>query len=354
MKRESKPKKRLRLYAKRASLIVLALLLAFIIFSALAMWRFTRITARDKEVIGVSFSQVQAERFGQDWRKNYEAILDDLHPRHIRIATYWDRIEKQPGQYDFSETDWMIDQAHAHNTQVTLVVGQKVIRWPECFYPAWLNKNNSSQTGAAAVKFVEATAEHYKDNPGLTTWQLENEFLLKVFGECPRQNLTHHQLSSELDALRSVDHERPVLISASNNYGLPILGPMADIYGFSMYKRVWNPQLGYFKYIHPGAYNWWRGAMISLLWGQKIKIHELQAEAWGPVGNEKLSYEESLKTMSPAYLDEILAFARSTKIKEFDLWGSEWWYDQKMRAGHPEMWEAVKKVIQESNAKSGE
>ncbi len=325
-----------------------------IIFSTLAMWRFARLYAQDKEVIGVSFSQVQAERFGQDWRKNYEAILDDLQPKHIRIATYWDRIEKTPGQYDFSEIDWMLEKARVRDTQVTLVVGQKVIRWPECFYPTWLNKNNPGETGAAATNFVRATTEHFKDNPGLTNWQLENEFLLKVFGECPRQNLTRKQLSAELKALKAIDSKRPVLISASNNYGLPVLGPMADIYGFSVYKRVWNPQLGYFKYIHPGAYNWWRGAMISLFWHQKIKIHELQAEAWGPVGNEKLSYEESLKSMNPTYLDEIIAFARSTKIKEFDLWGSEWWYDQKMRHGHSEMWQAIKKVIQDNNTNNGE
>lgn len=347
MKHKNRSKK-LR-YLKIASLATLAILILLIIFSTIVMWRFARLTAQEKEVIGISFSQVQSERFGQDWRKNYEAILDDLKPRHIRIATYWDRIEKEPGKYDFSETDWMIEQARAHNTRVTLVVGQKVIRWPECFYPAWLDKNNPGEAAPATTKFIKATAEHYKDNLGLTNWQLENEFFLKVFGECPRQNLTHTQLQNEYDVLKSIDGNRPIVLSASNNYGLPLTGPFGGIYGFSMYKRVWNPQFGYFVYTYPAAWSWWRAGMINLFLNQNIRIHELQAEAWGPTGNEKLSYEESTKSMNPRYFDEIISWARATNIKHFDLWGSEWWYDQKTRHGHSEMWEAVKKIIHDSN-----
>jgi hypothetical protein len=226
-----------------------------------------------------------------------------------------------------------------------------VIRWPECFYPNWLDRNDPAAVSPAANRFVAAVAGHYKNEPALDTWQLENEFLLKVFGKCPKQNLTRDQLASELNTLRSVDSAHPILLSASNNYGLPVLGPFSGTYGFSMYKRVWNPYLGYFTYLYPAWWSWWRAAVINLFFDQEVRIHELQAEAWGPVGNEKLSYEESVKSMNPAYLDQIMAWARATKIKRIDLWGSEWWYDQKVRLNHPEMWQAAKKIIHDSRAK---
>lgn len=333
---------------KRVLIVTLGVLAAFAIFSALVMWRYARQTSKDNEIIGVSFSQVQAERHGVDWRQNYEAILNDLQPRQVRLAAYWNRIEKSPGQYDFSETDWMIERTRAKDTKVTLVIGQKVIRWPECFYPSWLDKNNPDTTGQAATKLVKATVEHYKNDPTIDTWQLENEFFLKVFGECPRQNLTRKQLQNELDALRSIDGERPVMLSASNNYGLPIRGPFGGVYGFSMYKRVWNPQLGYFVYTYPALWSWWRAAMINLFFGQEIRIHELQAEAWGPTGNEKLDYQEAQKSMNPQYLNDIINWARGTKIKRFDLWGAEWWYDQKVHHNNPQMWEAARAIIHES------
>jgi hypothetical protein len=72
----------------------------------------------EPEVIGVSFSQVQAERYGIDWREAYAAVLTDLGFRHVRIATYWDRIEKSPGEYDFSELDFMVDEAARYNTKL--------------------------------------------------------------------------------------------------------------------------------------------------------------------------------------------------------------------------------------------
>lgn len=345
-KNKKNAKKRLAL--KRIMLITFGLLAVFITISAYTMWRYTQKTRHDLEIIGVSFSQVQAERHKSDWRANYEAILTDLQPHQVRLAAYWDRIEKSPGQYDFSETDWMIEQARTHNTKVTLVIGQKVIRWPECFYPAWLDKNNPQVTGQAADKFIKTVAQHYKNEPALETWQLENEFFLKVFGECPHQNLTRAQLNNELATLKSVDNTRPIMLSASNNYGLPLRGPFSGVYGFSMYKRVWNPQLGYFVYTYPAIWSWWRASIISLLFNQEIRIHELQAEAWGPTGNEKLDYAEAVKSMNPRYLNDIINWARATKIKRFDLWGAEWWYDQKVRYNNPQMWNEVKKIIQQS------
>jgi hypothetical protein len=129
---------------KQKIVIIIVAVFGFVLLSnALLLLRFYNITSKQPEKIGVSFSQVQAERYGSDWRRNYTSILDELGFKHVRVVAYWDRIERNPGEYDFSELDWMIEQAKQHNVKLTVVVGQKVLRVPECYYPAWLDRNDT-------------------------------------------------------------------------------------------------------------------------------------------------------------------------------------------------------------------
>jgi hypothetical protein len=308
------------------------------------MLRFNRINKYKPEIIGVSFSQIQAERYGSDWRANYIAILDDLNFKQLRIPAYWNRIEASKGNYDFTELDWMVNEAGKRNANVTILVGQKNIRYPECFYPEWVDKTNTSKTSQDAVDMVKAVVQRYKNNKTVTAWQLENEFVLKSFGECPANMLNGKQLKKELEALREIDSSRPVLISQSDQYGFPVQGPLADTIGFSMYKWSWKKEIGYYKYPQDGTFFWWKAGILSALRDQNIKIHELQAEAWGPVGNENLDYSESMRSMNPRQFEENINYARQTKIREFDLWGAEWWWHLKQQ-GKNKMWYAVKKIV---------
>jgi len=304
------------------------------------MARFWFVQQSQKEVIGVSFSQVQAERFGSDWRANYTALLDDLGFRNLRVAMYWDRLEPQPGQYDFSETDYMVEQAKVRGAKLTMVVGQRTIRVPECYYPAWLDKYDSVAVGSAESAMLKAVVDRYKNEPTVEAWQVENEFLLKSFGECPKQNLTRESLERAVDTVKSSDSTRPIILTQSNQTGFPVFGPFADIFGFSMYRWVWSPY-GYYMYPQTGIYNWWKAAIINAYSGQQIKVHELQAEPWDNIGNENLDYTRSFQTMNPAQLFSNIEYARQTQIKRIDLWGSEWWYAM-LQKGHPEMWNTIR------------
>ncbi len=335
--------KKLKTY-KKVSIILLLFFVLIIFETFLLMLRFNRINKLRPEIIGVSFSQVQAERYGSDWRQNYLGVLDDLGFKKLRIAAYWDRVEKDKGNFDFSEIDWMLSEAEKRNAKVTLVVGQKNIRYPECFYPQWVNTKDTNATSDQAVNYVQKVIERYKNNPTIKNWQLENEFILKAFGECPKNMLTGKQLKKELEALKSIDNSRPVLISQSDQYGFPVQGPFGDIFGFSMYKWSWKKEIGYYKYPQNGIYFWWKAGIISAFKNQDIKIHELQAEAWGPKGNEYLEYNEAMRSMNPKQFDENIAYARQTRIREFDLWGAEWWWHLKQQ-GNYEMWNKAKDLI---------
>lgn len=322
--------------------VVIWAIIVLILFSFTLMFRFWWLQRSKPEVMGVSFSQVQAERFGSDWRDNYTALLDDLGFRHLRVAAYWDRIEPRPSEYDFAETDYMVTEAKKRGAKITMVIGQKTIRVPECYYPSWLDKNNPEAVQTEVNKMLKTVVERYKSEPTIEAWQVENEFLLRSFGDCPTQNLTNQALSNELNTVKSLDPTRPIIITQSDQIGWPIRGPFADIYGFSMYRWVWG-KLGYYRYPQSGLYNFFKAAVINFYTGQDIKVHELQAEAWDRVGNESLSYELSRTTMNPIQLYENIEYARQTQIKRIDLWGSEWWYALKEQ-GHPEMWQAVQRL----------
>ncbi len=323
----------------------------FTILSVALMISFAQRHQSDREVIGVSFSQVQAERFGLDWRAAYIATMDELGFRHLRLATYWDRIEKSPGQYDFSELDFMVHEAEKRDTKIKLVVGQKVIRWPECFYPGWLDRNNSSEVADRTNALIATTVERYKNSPAIETWQVENEFLLKTFGVCPKANLTNAALQREIQTVRQHDHSHPIELTQSNQNGFPAIGPNADFFGFSMYRVVHNDVFGYFIYPQTGIYNWWKAALIEAYRPTTVTIHELQGEAWGPTGNEKLSWEEAMKSMNPAQLRDNVAYARETRIKSMYLWGAEWWYYLKLMQNNPQMWDTARDIVQESTSR---
>jgi hypothetical protein len=314
------------------------------------MWRFAKNQAKKPEMIGATFSQVQAERFGVDWQQNYLALLDDLHFKNLRLIAYWNRVELKKDQYDFSELDWMMDEATKRNVKITLVIGQKVPRWPECYYPDWLDKNNANETSYRADRYISQVVKRYKNHPALQGWQLENEFLLRSYGRCPSNNLTRDQLKKELSTIKGADLSHPIMLSQSDEFGWPILGPFADKFGFSLYKRVWMESLkGYFKYPQPGLLNWFKASIINFYSNQEIVAHELQAESWAKTGNEFISPEEMSKTMNPTYFDENIRYVRDSRIKEYYLWGSEWWYYMKTKKNSPAMWEKVKELLQKTN-----
>lgn len=318
-------------------MIIIGIIVAI---SALLMLRFWLIQRQKNEQIGVSFSQVQAERYGSNWQDNYIALLDDLGFRHIRMAAYWDRIEPEPDVYDFSQTDFMIDEASKRGAKVTMTIGQKSLRVPECYYPTWLDKNDPAKVHKESLKMLQEVVERYKDNPTIEAWQLENEFLLHSFGDCPSKNLTPQALQDEYALVKSLDTSRPIVITQTNQSGFPARLPYGDIFGFSMYRWVWGP-IGYYRYPQSGLYNFWKAALISYYTHTDTKIHELQAEAWGKVGNENLTNLEAFKTMNPQLLHDNIEYARQSQMRDFDLWGSEWWYWLKQN-GNPDMWNAVK------------
>lgn len=57
---------------------------------------------------------------------------------NIRLPLHFDRISKQKGQYDFSETDCIVDKVLYEGKILHLQLGAKTINYPEVHLPSWL------------------------------------------------------------------------------------------------------------------------------------------------------------------------------------------------------------------------
>lgn len=298
--------------------------------------------------LGISYSPVFAKSLGLDWKNAYTDILDGLKVKRIRLASYWNDVEKTKGAYDFSQTDWLIQEAEKRNVEVILSFGIKVPRWPECFIPEMYVKDKMERE-TALLRYEKALVERYKKYDNIIVWQAENEPFLP-FGSCPAQAIDGDLVSREVAQVRSLDPTRPVMVTDSGELSIWYrAAKRADIFGTTMYRTIYKPQLGYLDY--PLGPNFFRikALFIKIFAGQRnIIISELQAEPWGPKWLNEMSIDEQYKSMSPQKLKDIVAYAQKTDFPEAYLWGAEWWYWLKTKKDNSDMWDTAKNLIDSS------
>lgn len=297
----------------------------------------------EKVTYGATFSELYAKELGLDWREVYRAALDDLRIRKLRIPAYWPLVEPQEGAYDWTDLDYILDQAYRHDASVVLVVGFRQPRWPECFTPEWAKGFSWEKQKEEIRAYITAVVRRYKDNPAIEYWQVENEPYLSQFGECGP--LDEPFLKEEIALVKSLD-DRPVLVTDSGNLGL-WTGPYrhGDVFGTSLYIYFWNPELGQFKTKLPAMVYRAKERLMEVLFGKKpTLLIELSLEPWLPHPINGTPLATQLERMDVAKFQEILAYARQTSFDTQYLWGIEWWYYMKTREGHPEFWDAAKKL----------
>ena len=299
----------------------------------------------EKIVWGVNFSQKHAEGLGLDWQQTYSALIDDLGAKNIKLATYWDLIEKEEGNYDFTDLDRQIGEAEQKGVSLLLVIGMKSPRWPECHIPEWAKGLNKEEQQKNILELLEETVLRYSSSPAVTMWQIENEPFFP-FGECPW--VDKEFLKEEVELVKSLDKEkRPVLISDSGEGSFWIqAAKIGDIAGTTMYRKVWVHQLEtYFTYPLPPNFYWRKAQIIKTFFAKRVICVELQAEPWGPHLLYDSPLEEQQKSMDLQRFQEVINFAGKTGLDEFYLWGGEWWFWMKEKQGQPEIWQEAKKLF---------
>lgn len=333
-------------------LICLSAILILIVSCMYAIAQWYTFTHRNEPYqLGVTFIPSYARYLEVDPKETLQAILTDLKPTNIRLVSYWDEIESTRGSYDFKELDWQMDMAKDAGAKVSLAVGLRQPRWPECHMPAW-HLNQPKEVWYGDLKrAMTATVERYRTHPALESYQLENEFFLEVFGECP--DFSRERLIDEYQLVKQLDPEHSVIISRSNNaIGFPINDPKPDAYGVSVYKRVWDRTVTrrYVEYPFPAWFYGFLAGGSKLIDGRELMIHELQAEAWTPDGYEikTAPLEELNKSMNPERLHNRFEYAEATGMKRMDLWGVEWWYAMMVNRDQPGLWNTAVDEFEES------
>ncbi|TAH33866.1 hypothetical protein EYC58_00280 [Candidatus Saccharibacteria bacterium] len=299
-------------------------------------------------VVGVTFIADYARSLGLDPRETYQATLDDLGVKHLRLVSYWKNVEPTEGQYDFSELDYEIQQAEAHGANVTLAVGLRQPRWPECHAPDWVDTSKPvAEWQPQLERYMTAVINRYKASPAIESYQLENEYFNR-FGEC--YNFDRARLDQELALVRKLDPKHPVIVSRSNNYvGFTLKKPLPDIIGISVYRRVWDGNVSkrYFQYPFPSWYYGFLAGAQQLLTGTPSVLHELQTEPWPPEGKNitDISLEEQNKTFDAERFKTTVEFGKQTGLKQMDLWGVEYWYYRMHTLHDPSVWNAAEEVF---------
>ncbi|MDZ7612066.1 MAG: cellulase family glycosylhydrolase [Candidatus Moranbacteria bacterium] len=328
--------------------LVLKILIIVLILGA-AIWLLFNWPVQDKNEdmkFGVSFAHHHAESLGLDWKETYLAILDDLDVKRVRIAAYWDRVEMEKGEYDFSDVDWQVEQARQRDVDVILAFGVKTPRWPECHIPEFYMENKEKRE-KALLEFEEDLVKRYKDYDNIIRWQVENEPFLPYFGDCPEGAVDAELVDKEIELVKELDPDRPIIVTDSGELSIWYeAAKRADIFGTTLYRIIHKPPFGYVEY--PVGPNFFRlkAKFIEIFAGQDdVIISELQAEPWAKGWILHVSLEEQYKTMDPDKFRDIIEYAKKTKFDAAYLWGAEWWYWLKEKKDAPEMWEEAREVL---------
>ena len=323
-------------------------ILGAILLAVLALVAYVFLTLRPIPAgvtYGVSFSILQAQELGLDWRTAYRAILDDLKVRDLRIPAYWPRIEPRLGVYEWKDLDFQVQEARARDAHIILAVGRRLPRWPECHIPDWAQKLSWDDQKKELRAYITAVVERYKGNPAIVYWQVENEPYLSAFAYEHCGELDEAFLKEEIALVHSLD-QRPVLVTDSGNLG-KWLRPYknGDAFGTSLYMYFWNPEFGQFKTELPAVFYRMKERLMEIIYGPKPTfLIELSLEPWLVEPTSHVPLETQLSRMDIPKFNEIISYARRTSFDVQYLWGAEWWYYLKEKKEHPEFWDAAKKV----------
>ena len=297
---------------------------------------------------GMSFNTFYATDLGLDWKSTYDAILDDLGVRHLRLAAHWPMVEPIKDVYHFEELDYQLKRAKEVDATVVLAVGRRLPRWPECHVPAWAKDLSWEEQKAEIRSLIESTVTRYKDNPAITYWQVENEPYLEVFATEHCGELDEAFLEEEIALVHSLDSTRPVLVTDSGNLGMWAGAYRhGDAFGTSVYVYFWNPDLGQFKTVLPAWFYRVKDNLMALRYGEKeTMLIELSAEPWLIEPIENVAIDVQFSRMDIPKFEDILQYAKATRFEKQYLWGAEWWYWLKEN-GHPEFWDRGKQLFKE-------
>lgn len=296
---------------------------------------------------GITFSKPYAEDLKLDWKETYKALLDEIDFKKIRLIAYWNEIESKKGSYNFADLDWQINEAGKAGKEITLALGYRVPRWPECFAPDWIKNYSDFDFKNSTNNFVKKVIERYKGKTAIKAWQIENEPFLGLFSDCKK--ITKDALKKRIEIAKEIDDTRSIITTDTGELSLwTRMRGLSDIFGSTLYKVVWNDVIGHFHHFLPASFYTARFWLLNKISPETNKyiIAELQSEPWPEDGLwlGDMPFDKQIRNFNTEDMENIANFAKKTGAEDIYLWGAEWWYFRKVN-GDDSFWEKAKKIV---------
>lgn len=316
--------------------------------------------------LGTTFSQLQCRYLDLGYREAFRQICQ-LGLDQIRLCCYWNELEPQPNQFDFTTLDWLLEEADRQRIPVILAVGMKVPRWPEFHFPSWLSDRHETRAGKTpldqrspavadyTLRFIDAVVSHTRDASAVNYWQVENEPFtqLEITGG---RFLSYEFVRQEVELVRQLRQpQQQILLTGSIT--LPFAdfaedaaafqecAATADAVGINVYSKVPVGQTRY--YIEPQPSFWqtlqiWQTQLQQS--GKAAWIAEAQAEPWEPqqlVATKGIHHPSSSPEQAIQLVDRLTTLGYPSIL----LWGCEYWYWHQQQ-GRSFWWETMQQLLQ--------
>jgi hypothetical protein len=347
-------------------------------------WRRTPVAARGLTMLGISFRPLQAQTLELEPRAALDALLSygfDV----IRLAAYWDRIERHRGEFDFSDLDWQVDAAVRTGRQIVLCVGAvKAFGYPEYFVPehqlcepirehTLVSPRSHPALLEASIGFVTRVVERYRTCPNVIAWQVEHE-AVDPLGLEHSWRLSTAFVETEIAAVRSEDPDRAILLNGflpssaavgtqqrwrtrGQGDSLALATRLADVIGIDYYPR--HAVLGVgpvTAYLDGHASPRPRRRAARLLHGslarhQRVFITEGQSEPWETATTPPSPQVSGMWSCLPEHVignyNRCIHWSQSSGVTlgAYLFWGAEYWL-RRQRSGDQRYLKAFARVLE--------
>ena len=326
-------------------------------------WQTLSIAPRHSTLLGISFRPLQADSFGLNERETLQELL--AYPfQLIRLGAYWNRIESEPGTFNFDELDWQIEAAEKAGKQIILCIGPiKTFGYPEFFVPkhhlrqpfpehTLIRPAANASLLETTTEFITRLVERYKPYTSIVAWQLEHD-AVDPLGVEHSWRLDATFVKEELEALKKADPTKPVMLNGflptsflvlisqwwntrDQGDSLAISQRMADIVGIDYYPRHALISIGNRTIYLDGSRSLWHRLRRKRLitWanshGKKLMISEGQAEPWETITTPPNPSNEGMYSCLPEqvinnYNNCMSWYGQDASLYAYLFWGAEYW-----------------------------
>lgn len=299
-------------------------------------------------MIGTTFNHLDFAYLGLDPKKSLDTALS-MNFSYIRLNSYWNRIEPEPNNYQFSNLHSLLEKCQQAQQKVVLTVGVKAPRWPEFHWPDYIPPEHRNLGHTAAqnklLQFIDTTVNACQKFSCITHWQVENEPLNKRFLE--KKKIPFDFLKKEVSLVRSLD-QRPIIINLwGNRIRRRLLSQaekLADVIGLNIYQRRFVIKvLGRSIYRGPCP-SYKRLAKILSESQHPVWVTELQAEPWEI--DEAAYFSQNPGSLSPAKLRANFKLVKKLPVEQVLLWGLKYWLWQ-AKQGNDQYLDVVENLIKQ-------